>query len=103
MPAPYARHAIRAPSSWWPGKPTAAQHVGVRMANGLPSLGAGVENDAVPAVANTFGQRDLMCLGHHLSQQAVVSQRERRQIRIVIFRYHKHVRWRLRAYVTESN
>jgi hypothetical protein len=73
------------------------------MTNGLPRLRAGIKDNAVPAVADSLGQRDLMRLGHHLSQDPVASRGERREIRIVIFRYHQYMRGCLRAYVTESN
>src|ERR1035437_10550684 len=103
VPSPYARHAIRAASSGWPGQPAAAQHVGVGVGHGLPCLRAGVEHDAVSAVADSLVHRDLMGLNCHFSQQPVARRGERGEVRIVLFRYHKHMRRSLRAYVAESN
>lgn len=77
--------------------------MGMGVRDSLPRLRPGVEDDPVPAVADTLGHRDLVCLGHHLSQQRVVRCGERGEIRIVIVRYHQYMRGRLRVYVAESN
>ena len=77
--------------------------MGVGMPNRLPRLRPGVEDDAVPAVADPVGHSHLMSLGYHLSQQTVTRHGERGEIRVVSFRYHQHMRGCLRANVTESN
>jgi hypothetical protein len=44
-----------------------------------------------------------MGLSRQFSQEAVARRGERGEVRIVLFRYHKHMRRGLRAYVAKSN
>lgn len=73
----------------------------VRMINGLASMAARIEDNAIAGDGYALGQRHLMRLGQHLGQQPVSGGREACQVRIVRLGNYQHVNRRLRIDVTE--
>src|SRR5215831_18650876 len=89
-------------SARWPGERPAAEDMGVGVKHRLARPGTGVEDHPVPGLAHPFVLGDLVRQGHHLAQQAGVGRGQRRQIGIMVLRYHQHVGGRLRVDVTEG-
>ena len=75
----------------------------MRVEHGLARARAGVEHQAVPAVADTFGDRYPMRLGHHLGEQPVRGFGQCRHIRMVLFRYDQNMDGCLRIGITKRN
>jgi hypothetical protein len=61
----------------------------------------GIEDNAVPRAVDAGRRGDLVRLRRDLLEQAAAGPGERGQIRVVLFRYDKHVGRRLRADVAE--
>jgi hypothetical protein len=75
----------------------------MRVEYSLARTRAGVEHQAVPASADTFGDRHLMRLAHHLGEQPVRGFSQRRRIPIVLFRYDQYMDGCLRIDITKRN
>ena len=81
----------------------AAQHVRVRVRDGLPALPSGIEHDPVAGAVDPLSDGDLVRLADDLVKQAVTRAGESRHVWVVVARNHQDMRGRLRADVTESD
>src|SRR5579875_1097591 len=87
----------------WPVKRAPAKDVRMHVRHGLARLRAGVEDHAVPGVSDSLACRHLVRLCRELVQQPVPGGRDRREVRVVLSRYHQHVNRRLRVNVAKCN
>ena len=74
----------RLDSAWWPGHAPATQHMSVYVEDCLSRFRPGVEDDAVAAVGEPLGLRNLVSLGRHLGQQPSIRAGQRGQVRVVV-------------------
>jgi hypothetical protein len=89
-------------SSWWPGEGPAAEKVPVDVRNGLARVGAGVEDDAIAALADPFRLCDAVHPGDHLAEQPAVRGGQRRDVGKVLLRDDEHMRRGLRVDIAEG-
>ena len=84
-------------SSGWPGQGPAAEDVPVDVRDDLARVGAGVEDDAIAALADPLLLRDAVHPGDHLAEQPAIRGGERRDVGIVLLRDDEHMRRGLRV------
>jgi hypothetical protein len=77
--------------------------VGVDVGDGLASLRARVEDDAVAAVRDSLADSHVMSVGHDLGQEAVASRRQLGQVAVVVARDHQNMDGSLRIDVPEGD
>ena len=75
----------------------------MRMVDGLPGIAARIEDNAITGVGDALGQRDLVRLSRHLSQNAVSGGRKAGQVRIVRPGNYQNMNRRLRIDVAKSD
>jgi hypothetical protein len=90
-------------SAGWPGHRAATEDVGVHVIDRLPGLSAGIEDDAIPALGNTFSDRHLVGVGDEVGQQPVAGGRKLGQVGVMVPSYHKYVYGSLRINVAERD
>lgn len=71
--------------------------------HGLRGVGAGVEDDAVPALRHSLGHRDGVGFGRHLLQETAAGLRDGSDIGIMFSRYYQDVGGRLRIDIAERD